>query len=183
MTAYLTSRKGQNNFPSLGHSCTYPSSLLYLMSRPWSVLQQPLFSPHASFHDNPQLPTSIYAPIYPQKVSSFPAHPPPTATQTPKGKRDKLTCQTSNDTPPSAGPPPAYATALFSHAYFSLAVSNKMCTCGANPRSNTAMVALSLVCSAYTASGLKTPLVSVRPQSRPPVTLPGGLSVRFCMVQ
>ncbi len=70
-------------------------------------------------------------------------------------------------------PPVPYPTAVLSHAYLSLDVSNKICTLGAWPFSYTTIVALSLVVSVYSASGLKVPLLSVRPQSRPVPTLPG----------
>ena len=81
-------------------------------------------------------------------------------------------------------PPVAYPTAVFSQAYFSLAVSNRICTLGAWPFSYTTMVALSLVVSVYSASGLKVPLLSVRPQSRPVLTLPEarGLAARGGLV-
>lgn len=84
-----------------------------------------------------------------------------------------LTCQISNPTSASFGPPIAYAAARFNPLYFSLAVSNKVCTCGAWPFSNTRIVAPSSVCSVYKSSGLKTLLLSVRPQSRPLPILSG----------
>lgn len=106
-------------------------------------------------------------------VSSYSESPATQAPQQPRIPRSaQLTCQTSRLTPPSVGLPVAYATALFSHAYFSLAVSNNTWTLGAWPFSNTRTVALSSVCRLYSASGLKTPLESVSPQSRPEPTLP-----------
>lgn len=130
-----------------------------------------LFDPNTK-PPSPLLTLSVESPHQLPSSTKLLQSAPTQRKQKNQSTNNQLTCQTSNPTPTSFGPPDAYATALFSHAYSSLAVSNSTCTFGAWPFSNTSTVALSSVCSVYSASGLKTPARLVRPQSRPDPIVP-----------